>query len=140
MAWTPAQQSFLDAQMRNAQGRGARFWAVDKLLPPEEIVYDYLTCTLKSDSFPLLMVTNRRVLYTERKLFRGWVIASELPAYQVAGASYEQRWITGRVHVHGRDGSRITCKVRLGPQEAEWIQYMVTLINQLATGRGTAGH
>lgn len=140
MAWTPAQESFVAAQMRNPQDRSVLLLSPDKLLHPEEVVYDYLSCTQKNDSFPVLMVTNRRVLYTERKMFRGWVITAELPAQHVAGASYQRRWITGRVHVHGRDGSKFTGKVGLGPQEAEWIQYIVTLINQLATGTGDPRH
>lgn len=123
--------------MRNPQRRGVLDFSIDAILPPAEIVYDYLSCTVKNDSFPVLMITNQRVLYTERKLFRGWVVTSELPASQVAGASYERRWITGRIHVHGRDGSRFTAKVGLARDEAEWIQYMVVLINQLATGRRT---
>lgn len=140
MAWTPAQESFVAAQMRNPQAGSGLFVFIDKLVPPEEIVYDFLTCTQKNSSFPILMVTNRRVLYTERKLFRGWTITAELPAHQVAGASYERAWITGRVHVHGGDGSKFTCKVRLGQRDAEWTQYMVTMINQLATGTGAPRH
>src|SRR5699024_4801762 len=140
MAWTPAAESFMAAYMRNPQRGSGPLFAVDKLLLPEEIVYEYVSGTLKNVACPILMVTNRRVLYTERKLFRGWVITAELAAHQVAGASYERRWITGRIHVDGHEGSRITCKVRLGQQDVEWSQYMVTLIQQLTTGRRSTGY
>ncbi len=116
----PAQESFMAAYMRNPQRRGGLLFAVDEVLPPNEIVYEFASGTLKNDSFPILMITNQRVLYTARKLFRGWGITAELPAHQVAGVSYERRWITGRIPVHGRDGNRFTCKVRLDQQEVEW--------------------
>src|SRR5699024_12286703 len=100
----------------------------------------YVSRTLTNDAVPILMVTNGRVLYTERELVRGWVIAAESAARQVTGASYERRWLTGRIHVDGHEGSRITCKVRLGQQDVEWSQYMVTLIQQLTTGRRSTGY
>src|SRR5699024_6063061 len=84
MASTPAAESFMAAYMPTPQRSSGPLVAVDKLLLPEEIVYEYVSGTLKNDAFPILMVTNRRVLYTERKLFRGWVITAELAAHQVA--------------------------------------------------------
>lgn len=134
MAWSQAQQTFMDADMRNPQRAGRHLLSVPKYaLAPHETVYEFVVCTLKSDSFPLVIVTDQRVLYTEHSMIRRWRVRAELPAQQVTGAAYEQRWITGRLHVYGQHGQRFTAKVKL--VDADWVLYVVDLINQLATKR-----
>lgn len=135
MAWTQAQQTFIDARMRNPQTLPAPVSLPERVVGPDETVYEYLVCTVKASYFPVLVVTDRGVVYTEYKMIRGWRTVEHVPAQAVAGAEYEKRWITGRVHVYQRDGAGFSVKTRLGGENVEWAMHLVDLINRLSTAR-----
>lgn len=133
MAWTRALQTFLAADMRNPQrGGGLTITLPEQVLEPDETVYEILMCNQVGDSWPFLVITDRRVVHAWYGMFRGWRVRDQVPAPQVAGASFEKKWITGRVHVHRRNGKPMTVKVDLGNKE--WCGHIVDLLDHLAVG------
>ena len=135
MAWTQAQQTFIDARLRNPQSLPAPVSLPERVVGPDYTVYEYLVCTEKASYFPVLVVTNRGIVYTEYKTIRGWRVVEHVPAQAVAGAAYEKRWITGRIHVYQHDGGGFSVKTRLGEENVEWAEHLVDLINRLSTAR-----
>ena len=108
-----AAQTYREAMARNA-GIGGGLHDLDlpeRLLAPEERVYEVAVGALSSDTFPLLIVTDHRVLVTKDLPWRRWKLLHEAPAADVTGAELEKRLLSGRLRVHLRDGKDITLKV-----------------------------
>ena len=102
----------------------------EKMLDPEETVYDVVVGAQRSSTFPLLLVTDRRVLQVIC-VWR-WRALDEVPAAQITGAELEKNWITWTLRVHVRDGKSITMKVTTpGRERAEEV---VALLRHLVAG------
>ncbi|ATG50673.1 hypothetical protein CFK38_03420 [Brachybacterium vulturis] len=126
-----AETSYREAMAKN---RGLRFRAADANLPqqvlhPEETVYEVAVGALRSDTFPLLIVTDRRVMHVMDRL-RGWTVLQEAPAASIQGAELEKRLISGRLRVHVRDGKDISMKV----SEQDRTEEVAALLRHLAAG------
>lgn len=131
MAWTHAQKTFLAADRRSPQRGGALETIVpEKVLHPDETVYEFLRCAHKGASWPLLIITDRRILYTVDNMFTRWQVRDEVPAAQVAGAELERKLLSGRIHVRQREGRALTVKVA----DPAWSRHIVSLIDHLAAG------
>lgn len=112
-AATRAQRTYREAMARN---RGQRYSVADLILPekvlhPEETVLDVAVGGLSSDTFPLLLVTDRRVILTKDQPWRRWRILREAPAAEVLGAEVEPRMLGGRLRVRVREGGDIVLKL-----------------------------
>lgn len=126
-----AESTYRRAMARN---QGLRFRASDMNLPqqvlhPEETVHEVAVGAQRSDTFPLLIVTDRRVLHVMDRL-RGWTVLEEAPAAAVTGAELEERLLSGRLRVHVREGRDLTMKVA----ERSRSQEVVDLLQHLAAG------
>src|SRR5699024_4428661 len=106
-------QSRAEATYRAAiaknRNQGVRFQAVDANLPeellhPEETVYDIAVDAQRSDTFPLLIVTDRRALHVMDRMLRGWTVLEEAPAAEITGAELKKRLLSGLLRVHVRHG------------------------------------
>ena len=129
---TRAARTYFAAMARNSH---LRFHVVDmdlpkKLLDPAETVYDVAVGSQRSSTFPLLIVTDRRVLQAIR-VWR-WRVLDEAPAAQIVGADLEKGWITWKLRVHVRDGKDITMKVSAPARER--AEDVVGLLRHLAAG------
>lgn len=128
---TRAESTYHQAMARN---RGLRFRAVDVNLPqqvlhPEETVYEVAVGAQRSDTFPLLIVTDRRVLHVMDRL-RGWTVLEEVPAPAVTGAELEGKLLSSVLRVHAREGKGLRMKVL----DDERGQEVVGLLQHLAAG------
>lgn len=117
-----------------AKNEGLRFQARDIMLPQEvlrsdETVHDVAVGALRSDTFPLLLVTDQRVLYVMQRL-RGWKVLHEAPAASVTGADLDRGFLTGKLRVHVRDAKDIVLKVAEQDRAAE----VAALLQHLAAG------
>ena len=131
MSCTRAEQTLSDAMERSTQLRGRHEIAVaHTVLDPEETVYELLRCARKGNSWPVLAVTDRRILYTEHGAVTRWRVKGQVPAGEVVGARFESRFLSRREHVQRRSGDPLTVKV----SDEEWPQHVVSLINHLAAG------
>lgn len=133
-ATTPAQRTYREAMARN---RDQRFSVNDLLLPekvlhPEETVLDVAVGGLSADTFPLLLVTDRRIILTRDQPWRRWRILREAPAAEVLGAEVERRVLGGRLRVRLRQGGDIVLK--LGSLERP--EEVAALIRRLVGGGG----
>jgi len=122
-----------------ARNQGLRFRASDLNLPqqvldPEETVFEVAVGAQRSDTFPLLIVTDRRVLHVMDRL-RGWTVLEEAPAAAITGAELEERLLSGRLRVHVREGRGLTMKVA----ERNRSQEVVDLLQHLAAGGAPPG-
>ncbi|MGO1286446.1 MAG: PH domain-containing protein [Brachybacterium sp.] len=127
-----AAQTYREAMARNA-GIGGGLHDLDlpeRLLAPEERVYEVAVGALSSDTFPLLIVTDRRVLVTKDLPWRRWKILREASAADVSGAELEERLLSGRLRVHLREGKDITLKV----SHRERSEQVAALLRHLAAG------
>lgn len=133
---THAERTYRAAMARN---RGQRFSVNDAILPervlhPEETVLDVAVGGLSSDTFPLLLVTDRRVILTIDQPWRRWRTKREAPLADVLGAEVVPFLrIFGRLRVHLRQGKDITLKLAAEERPTE----VAALINRLVSG-GTA--
>src|SRR5699024_8374290 len=71
----------------------------EMVLDPGVGVYEVLLCARKGDSWPLLIVTDRRIVYTVYNMVTRRKVRGEVPATEVAGAALERRLLPGRLHV-----------------------------------------
>ena len=131
-----AESTYRRAMARN---QGLRFRASDLNLPqqvldPEETVFEVAVGAQRSDTFPLLIVTDRRVLHVMDRL-RGWTVLEETPAAAITGAELEERLLSGRLRVHVREGRGLTMKVA----ERNRSQEVVDLLQHLAAGGAPPG-
>lgn len=134
MTWTHAERTYF----RALEGRERRAAAMnDVLMPkavldPQETVLEMAIGSERRSYFPLLLVTDRRVLITIDRMVGGWHVLDEVPAAQVTGAEYTSTLIAGRlaVHAHGRDDLVLRTARR---DEAEGV---VAVIRDLLHRRG----
>lgn len=132
MAMTRAQQTYFTAMELNGD---RRFVVNDLILPervldPDETVYDVAMGGLTSDTFPLVIVTDRRVIHTKDQPWRRWRILREAPSADVLGAEVEARLLSGRLRVRIRGGKDI----RLGLRDRERPEEVASLIRHLVGG------
>ena len=132
MAMTRAQHTYFAAMERNGRGR---YTVNDLILPerildPAETVYDVAMGGLSSDTFPLVIVTDRRVIHTRDQPWRRWRILREAPSADVVGAEVEARLLSGRLRVRIRDGKDI----RMGLRDRERPEQVAALIRHLVAG------
>ena len=129
---TRAARTYFAAMARNSH---LRFHVVDmglpgKVLEPEETVYDVAVGSQRSSTFPLLIVTDQRVLQVIR-VWR-WRVLDEAPAARITGAELEKGWITWKLRVRVREGKGVTMKVDAGGRER--AEEVVGLLRHLAAG------
>ena len=129
---TRAQQTYFAATKRNGD---MRFNVNDLILPervldPDETVYDVAMGGLNSDTFPLVLVTDRRVIHTKDQPWRRWRILQEAPWADILGAEVEARLLSGRLRVRIRGGKDI----RLGLRDRERPEAVAGLIRHLVNG------
>src|SRR5699024_3674185 len=103
---TRAQQTYFAATKRNGD---MRFNVNDLILPervldPDETVYDVAMGGLNSDTFPLVLVTDRRVIHTKDQPWRRCRILQEAPWADILGAGVEASLLWGRLRVRIRGG------------------------------------
>lgn len=131
-----AEVTYRHAMARNSS---QRFTLSDANLPaqvlrPEETVHDVAVGGLTSDTFPLVIVTDQRVLHVRDKIVGGWTVLREAPAADVLGAEIEKRLLTGRLRVRLRQGKDITMGLAAKERPAE----VAALINRLVSSGGAA--
>lgn len=131
---TQAEQTYREAMARN---RGQRFSVNDLILPekvldPEETVLDVAVGGLSSDTFPLLLVTDRRIILTIDQPWRRWRILREAPVTEVLGAEVEPRLLGGRLRVRLRQDKDIVLKLGSLQRPEE----VAALIRRLVSGGG----
>lgn len=132
---TRAERTYREAMARNS---GQRFSVSDVILPerllhPEETVLDVAVGGLSADTFPLLLVTDRRVILTIDQPWRRWPAKREAPLAEVVGAEVVPFFLLGRLRVRLRQDKDI--KLKLGAQERP--KEVAALINRLVS-EGTA--
>lgn len=129
---TRAEKTYREAMARN---NGQRFAVNDVMLPekvlhPEETVLDVAVGGLSSDTFPLLLITNRRIVLTIDQPWRRWRTLRAAPLAEVLGAEVESRLLGSRLRVRLRRGKDINLK--LGSQKRP--EEVAALINRLVNG------
>lgn len=138
-AFTASSGSTAETTYRRAMERnrssGQRYTLSDADLPGQvlhagETVHDVAVGGLTSDTFPLLIVTDQRVLHVRDRMRSGWTILREAPAADVLGAAIEKRLVTGRLRVRLRHGKDITMGLASQERPAE----VAALINRLVGG------
>lgn len=106
----------------------------EKILDPQESVLDVLVGALQDDTFPLLIVTDRRVVIAKNKLIRRWTVIAESPAADVSDAERRHHMLTEEVIVSVRSGRPL----KLRTNRVEEADRIVALLRRLiAEGRGT---
>ena len=130
-----AERTYREAMARNSE----RFRVNDLDLPervlhPEETVLDVAVGGLSSDTFPLLLVTDRRIVLTKDQPWRRWRILREAPLVDVLGAEVESRLLSGRLRVRLRQGKDIV----LGLGARERPEEVAALIRRMVSGGSTA--
>lgn len=102
----------------------------ERVLHPEETVYDVAMGGISSDTFPLVIVTDRRVIHTRDQPWRRWRILREAPSADVLGAEVEARLLSGRLRVRLRGGKDIT--MTLGDRDRP--EEVAALLRHLVAG------
>lgn len=110
---TQAERSYREAMARNSQQRFAvnDLLLPEKVLHPEETVLDVAVGALSSDTFPLLLITDRRIILTKDQPWRRWRILREAPLVDILDATIEPRFFGGRLRVRLREGKDVVLKV-----------------------------
>lgn len=129
---TRSAQMYRAAMQRNA-GIGGGLHDIDlpeRILLPDETVHDVAVGGQSDDTFPLLIITDRRVLVTKDLPWNRWKILREVPAADVAGAELETRLLSGRIRVRLHRGKDITFKVAERTRSGE----VTALLQHLASG------
>ncbi|MFE5776335.1 PH domain-containing protein [Brachybacterium sp. NPDC056505] len=106
---TRAEQTFFAVMQRNDEPRDV--WDLnlpEKILAPDETVIDVKVGDTTSDTNPLLIATDRRVLLAKEGAIRSWRVLKQAPAAEVVGVDYKPALLSGKLRVHLRDGSAIT--------------------------------
>ncbi|MDO5663009.1 MAG: hypothetical protein Q4G40_09960 [Brachybacterium sp.] len=132
MIGTQAERTYRAAWERSGERKPAinDHRMVAAILAPDEIVHAVVPGSEVSDTFPLLLVTDRRTLST-RDTWRGWKVLDEIPASLVTGATYTRRgWRKDVLSVHawGRDDLRLLTSRRTGGAQ------LVAMLEHLIAG------
>lgn len=136
---TPAERSYRAAWERSGERNPSTsdHRMLARILSPDETVHAVVAGTEVSDTFPLLLVTDRRILST-RDTWRGWRVLEEIPAHQVLGATYTaRRWLRAdrlTVHADGRDDLVFVTVSRDGGP------LLVSVLTDLVAGRRGHAH
>lgn len=88
----------------------------ERILSPDETVFDVLVGNLKNDTFPLLLVTDRRVIVTMDRMVRGWRILSQAPLAEIVSVEVSKGLLAEKVRISLRQGKPITLKSSRGQQ------------------------
>ncbi|PKI92138.1 hypothetical protein CW368_04705 [Actinomycetales bacterium SN12] len=133
----PAERTYREAMARNSSQRfSVDDWILpEKVLDPEETVLDVAVGGLSLDTFPLLLVTDRRIILTMDQPWRRWRILREAPVTDVLDAAVEPRLIGGRLRVRLRQGKDIVLKLGALQRPEE----VAALIRRLVGGGGAPG-
>ena len=129
---TRSAQTYRAAMARNA-GIGGGLHDIDlpeRILTADETVYDVAVGGQSDDTFPLLIVTDRRVLVTKDLPWKRWKIQREVPTAQIAGAELEARLLSGRIRVRLHQGKDISFRVNERTRSAA----VAALLQHLADG------
>ncbi|MBO1769910.1 PH domain-containing protein [Agrococcus sp. TF02-05] len=134
---TRAEQTYRAAMARNSSQRFSVNDAIlpERVLQPDETVLDVAVGSLSSDTFPLVLVTDRRILLTIDQPWRRWRILREAPSAEVLSAEVEPRLLGGRLRVRLRQGKDIVLKVGAYERPKE----VAALIRRLADGGHAPG-
>lgn len=132
MSMTRAQHTYFAAMERNGDRRFALNDLIlpERILEPSEVVYDVAMGGLSSDTFPLVIVTDRRVIHTKDQPWRRWRILREAPSADVQGAEVQARLLSGRLRVRIRSGKDI----RMGLRDRDRPEEVAALIRHLVGG------
>ena len=128
-------QATFDAAIARNRRAGVRFQLLGgglpgKLLHPAERVYDIAVGAQRTDRFPLLLVTDRRVLHAIDRNLRGWTILEQAPAAEITGAEVKKGLISGRLQVHVRHGEGPSLRVN----KLQRAEEVAALLRHLAAG------
>lgn len=127
---TRAAQSYHLVMQRNA-GIGGGLHDLDlpeRILEADETVLEVAVGGLSDDTFPLLIVTDRRVLVTKDLPWNRWKILREEPTSDIAGATLRDRLLSGQLIVHLRHGEDISFRVAA----RERSEHVVAFLQELA--------
>ncbi len=132
---TRAERTYREAMARNSSQRFSNNDLIlpEKVLHPDETVLDVAVGGLSSDTFPLLLVTDRRVILTRDQPWRRWRILREAPVAEVASAEVEPRLLGGRLRVRLRQDKDIMLKLGSLQRPEE----VAALIRRLVSGGGS---
>lgn len=133
MAHSTALRTMTEEALAHRETESARWIGIARrVLEPEERVLACVGGSTRSESEPVLVVTDRRVLVAEERLFGRWRARAELTAADVLGADVVPTRLAQSVRVHGRNGQ----VVELRTAEKVFAQRLVDLVNRLvADGR-----
>ncbi|PWH06044.1 hypothetical protein DEO23_09510 [Brachybacterium endophyticum] len=126
---TPAERTYFAVMSRNDEPRD--IWDLnlpEKILDPQERVIDVKVGDTKSDTNPLLIATDRRVLLVKERVVRSWTVLQEAPASEVSGVDYTPTLLSGKLRVHLRDGSSITLRTRTKNQAGRFVERVRRLL------------
>lgn len=119
-AWT----TYVQVKRRHGEPGNNDLDLPQTILEPDERVLDVIVGTTGRDDEPELIATDRRVILAQRPAFRTWKVLREAPGSEVVGASCTPTFLSGRVSVHLRDGSRLDLKNR---HEARGERFVATI-------------
>lgn len=122
MERTRAEISYRTVMQRNDEPRDVQDSHLPgAILAPDEEVLDVKVGDTRSDTNPLLIATDRRVLLTTRRAFGGWTVLQEAPASEVDDADYRSTLLSGQLSVRLRDGSSIALRTRTRAEAERFV-------------------